>query len=107
MNENIDLSKDAEIDKALKDFEEKSIIEEAKKAPETSKNSDVPKMVGLVMKWMGTDEQKQAEYVLLGFVIITIGVSLYLFFGGNGTQGQQASPEAIEQMRQLEQSITR
>ena len=45
--------------------------------------SDVPKMVQLVMKWFGFKEQKQAEYVLLGFVVVAIGVSLYLFFGGS------------------------
>ncbi len=32
------------------------------------------------MKWFGFEEQKQAEYVLLGFVVVAIAISLYLIF---------------------------
>jgi len=85
MNENMDLEKNAEIAKALKEFEAKSEAEQKQKAPEAKKTSEVPKMVELVMKWTGLKEQKQAEYVLLGFVIISLAISLYLFFGGNSS----------------------
>ncbi|MFH1201199.1 MAG: hypothetical protein V1484_02670 [bacterium] len=75
-----------EIDKALREFELKNQTEQAQKAPEVPQDSDVPKMVQLVMKWSGgaIKEQKQAEYVLLGFVILAISISLFLvFLGGN------------------------
>ena len=44
---------------------------------------DIPKMVQLLMKWSGgaIKEQKQAEYLLLGFVIVAMAISFYLFFG--------------------------
>jgi hypothetical protein len=38
------------------------------------------------MKWFGVKEQRQAEYVLLGFVIVAIVVSLVLVFGGRNKQ---------------------
>ena len=100
MNENMDLDKDAEIKKALEEFEAKSKAEQMQKAPEAKKTSGVPKMVELVMKWSGVKEERQAEYILLGLVVIMIAVSLYLFFGGKGTQEQQTSPEAIQQFEQ-------
>jgi|ERR1035437_3968595 hypothetical protein len=81
MDENLNLAGNAEIEKALKEFEAKSQAEQVQKAPEVSKNSETPKMIQLVMKWFGFEEQKQAEYVLLGFAIVAIGISLYLFFG--------------------------
>jgi len=79
MNENMDLNKNTEIEKALKEFEEKSSAEQAKKAPEVSKNSDAPKMVQLVMKWSGVKEQRQAEYILLGFVVVAMIVSIFFW----------------------------
>ena len=96
MSEEIDLSKDAEIDKALKEFEEKSKIEEAKKTPKVLENSDVPKMTQLVMKWTGVKEQKQAEYVLLGFVIIAITISIFLFIKSVGSKARFEAPPGYE-----------
>lgn len=80
MDENLNLAGNTEIEKALKEFEVKSQTEQAQTpslASDGVKNSDVPKMVQLVMKWLSV-EQKQAEYVLLGFVILAIGISLFL-----------------------------
>lgn len=85
MDENLNLAGNTEIEKALKEFEVKSQTEQIQKAPEVSKNSEVPKMVQLVMKWFGFKEQKQGEYVLLGFVVVVIGISLFLVFGGRGS----------------------
>ena len=70
-----------EIDQVLKEFEAKASAEQIQQTVKTSEVFEVPKMVQLVMKWSGFKEQKQAEYVLLGFVVVAIGVSLYLFFG--------------------------
>ncbi len=76
----------AEIDQALKEFEMQSLGQpgqEAGQIPQSS-NPEVPRMVGLVMKWSrgAIKEQRTAEYILLGFAIVAIGISLYLFFGG-------------------------
>ncbi len=45
-----------------------------------------PKMVQRLIKWSGgaIKDQRQAEYILLAFVVIAMGISLYLFFGGSG-----------------------
>jgi len=57
----------------------KSQIEQIQKAPEISKDSEMPKMVQLVIKWSGgaIKEQRQAEYVLLGFAILIFLISQY------------------------------
>ena len=81
MNEKTNIPNNTEIDKALKEFEAQPVTE-SYKAVKFYNETDTPKIVQLVMKWSGAKEQKQAEYILLGFVIITIGISLYLFFGG-------------------------
>lgn len=92
MDENLDLSKNAEINEALKEFEEKSQAEQVQKAPEVLEISNTPKIVGLAMKWFKLG-QKQAEYTLLGFVILAMAVSLFLFFG-TGVQKEIQRPPA-------------
>jgi hypothetical protein len=83
VDENIDLSKNTELSEALKEFEVKSSIEQMQKAPLVSKDSEIPKMAQWVIKLSGgaIKEQKQAEYVLLGFVFVAIAISLFLIFG--------------------------
>lgn len=102
MTENIKIPDNFEIDQALKEFEAKSKAEETQKVSEVSKTPDVPKMVRLVMKLSGgaIKEQKQAEYVLLGFVALAIIVSLFLVFGGKQTQ-QKLTPVMLEQIKQM------
>ena len=53
--------------------------------------SDTPKIIQLVMKYSGgyIKDEKQASYVLVGFVALAIVVSFFLFLRG-GTSG---SPE--------------
>ena len=84
MDENLNFNGNLEIDKALKEFEVKSNIEQVKQAIATSQTSDAPKIVQLVMKISGgaIKDERQAEYVLLGFVVVAIIVSLFLFLGG-------------------------
>jgi hypothetical protein len=93
MDENLNLNKNSDIDQALKEFEIKSNIEQVQKAPVNETISEVPKIVQLTMKWFGVKEQRQAEYVLLGFVIVAIVVSLVLVFGGGTKAG---NPEDIK-----------
>jgi len=46
---------------------------------------ETPKMVKLVIKSSGGSikDRRQAEYVLLGFVVVVIAISLYLMFFDN------------------------
>ena len=120
MKEETNISNNSEIDKALKEFEAKS---ETEQTPEDSKSSEVPKhkvegiqfevpsygavkyynetttpkMVKLVMKYSGgaIKEQKQAEYVLLAFVIVALIISGFLVFGGSAVNVKSPTPDII------------
>ena len=98
----------SEIDQALKEFEAKSAPSEAQQTPNVSKippippkevagvsfetdsykaikfykETDTPKMVKLVMKLSGgaIKEQRLAEYVLFGIVVLMFVASFYFFF---------------------------
>ena len=56
--------------------------------------TSTPKIVGWVIKYSGgyIKDERQANYVLIGFIVVTIAISLFLVFGGGGTAG---SPEDI------------
>ena len=85
MNEEIKIEGNQDIQAALREFEAKSAGEpnalHAAAMPDVS--PEIPKMVRWVMKISGgaITGQKQAEYVLFGFVVVAIGISFYLFFG--------------------------
>ncbi len=63
-----------------------------------------PKIVQWVIKYSGgtVKDERQANYVLIGFVVLAIVVSLFLFFGGGNTQSksQKLSDEMLIQMTQ-------
>ncbi len=126
MDEQLNLQGNAEIDAALKEFEAKSSpqavtnnpiapgISSVPKMPTSGISFDtdnyrsinkeevpLPKMVKLVMKLSGgaIKEQRQAEYVLLGFVAIIISISVYLFFGANGSRQSSFSPSTEQMMK--------
>lgn len=77
----LESEKNQEIDAALKEFETKATVEQAS-SPQVVASDDAPRMVRWVMKLSGgaITEQKQAEYVLLGFAILIFGISLLVFF---------------------------
>ena len=87
MNESLNLEENKEIEKALEEFEEKSNAEQKQPAPLISKNLETPKIVQWVIKISGggIKNEKQAQYVLLGFVVIVVGISLFLFWGSDTT----------------------
>jgi hypothetical protein len=60
-----------------------------------------PKMVKAVMKLSGgvVKDQRQAEWILFGFVVVAIGISLYLVFGGVGSS--KAKPLTSSQIEQI------
>ncbi|MCX6752615.1 MAG: hypothetical protein NTZ87_03940 [Candidatus Nomurabacteria bacterium] len=75
----------AEIEKALKEFEMQNGVPQAPQAQSVSKvyvPPDAPKMVQLVMKYSGgmIKEQKTAEYVLFGLAVLMFLASFYFFF---------------------------
>ncbi|MCR4284140.1 MAG: hypothetical protein NUV64_02375 [Parcubacteria group bacterium] len=54
-----------------------------------------PKIVGVVIKYSGgyIKDEKQASYVLIGFVVLAIVVSLFLFFGsGSSSYNEKIIP---------------
>ena len=60
--------------------------------------TNAPKIVRLVMKYSGgaIKNETQAYYVLFGFVVVAIGVSLFLFFRGGIVQKPQSVPKFQE-----------
>ncbi len=90
MNE---LEGNQEINVALREFEVKASVEQKSKQPTAPTSNDVPKMVKFIFKLSGgaIKEQEQAEYVLLGFVVVALVASFFLFFGfpsGNKDKAQ-------------------
>lgn len=83
MEEEIKTSGNLEIEEALKKFNKQTTQAPSYQAVKFYKESTTPKIVELVIKWSGgaIKEQKQAEYFLLGFIVVSILISLYLFFG--------------------------
>ena len=57
---------------------------------------ETPGIIRLVIKWSGgaIKDQCQAEYVLLGFVILAIIISLFLFFRNSGSGANPLPYEA-------------
>jgi len=93
MDENLDLNKNIEIEKALKEFEVKSTAEQIKEQNSLlPKNSELPGMDRLVMKLSGglIKKQKQADYVLLGFTVITTVFTIFLSI--NAFNGPSETP---------------
>ena len=117
----------SEIDKALKEFETKNaeqkqqILETLKTSPIPQKEvsgisfetdnlkrvnydqeTDIPKMVQLVMKWSGVQVQKQAEYILLIFVIVAIIIAIGIFFKPSNfnSTSHPIDNAAMQRMRQ-------
>jgi hypothetical protein len=97
MSEGIKFEGNEEIQKALKEFEERSKKEEQKKTIKEEKALELPRMVQLVIKYSGglVKEQKQAEYVLLGAVALMLALSLYFFFRG-GTDDAAPVPRSLQ-----------
>ena len=111
MDENLNLSGNAEIQKALKELESEQGGVETPQVSETvdvlrsqrmqiPQDSDTPKMIGLVMKYSGglIKEEKQAEYVLIGLVILMFALTFYfLFSGGDKTKPLPVDLQQIDQ----------
>ena len=82
----MDTDSNNEIAEALKEFESRpyNIQPENSPAP-VPQAPEIPKLTALVIKYSGGSikDRRQAEYILLGFVIVAIIISLFLFFSGD------------------------
>jgi len=56
--------------------------------------SNTPKIIQLTMKYSGgyIKNEKQASYVLIGFVAVAIIITLFLFFGSGGNKAEFKAP---------------
>jgi len=55
-----------------------------------------PKIIRWMMEYSGglVKDENQADYVLIGFVVVAIVVSLFLFFGGSSNKTIPFKPAA-------------
>lgn len=53
-----------------------------------------PKMVEWIIRYSGgaIKDEKQANYVLIGFVVVAIVISIFLVFGGGGSKAKFEAP---------------
>lgn len=67
--------------------------------PAKASNSGTPKLIQLAIKYSGgyVKDEKQATYVLLGFAVITVSISLLLLFSGDRTQ-EKPPTSVLQQM---------
>jgi len=85
---------DEEINKALREFEEKERTEQAASPIRKEESSpEESKMVGFIIRHSGGLIKDQRRAV---FIVITLGVSFYLFFGGNGGEPSAPLPPPLE-----------
>lgn len=56
-----------------------------------------PKVTQLVIKYSGgyIQGEKQASYILVGFVVVAIAVSLFLIFGGKGSSDADVQEQKL------------
>jgi len=61
--------------------------DEGFQGPDRSFESENPKIIQWVIKYSGgyIKDEKQAQYVILGFVVVAIIISLFLIFGGGNS----------------------
>jgi hypothetical protein len=88
------LAKNPEIGHALEEFEAKEVAQVIPSKDNQSTAENIPGMVRLVFRLSGgaIKEQRQAEYLLLGIVVLAISISIYLFFGNSSG----ATPSKID-----------
>jgi hypothetical protein len=94
---NIDLTKNSEIQKALKEFEEKDTVQIKQDLPSV-KSEDSSAMVKWVIKHSkgAIKEERQAEYVLISFFLISIIFFLFTILK-SGPKTEPPPESLIEQ----------
>ena len=103
MEEGESLSKNTEIEQALREFDEQSKSAMPQKSQKnTSLNPKVPGMVRLVMKLShgAIKDEKQANIVLLCIVVLFMGISIFLFFNANRSGLQPPPVQELDEIKQ-------
>jgi hypothetical protein len=95
MDGEINLEGNKEIADALKEFEVKETVMQTLQVPKSSVN-EVPTMVKWIFKLSGGSitEQRQAEYIMLGVVVVCLGLSIF-FFSGLSKGSSEIGPEIL------------
>ena len=90
-NEGIDLSG------TLKDSGSGVKFEEEWQHSARSFNSENPKIIKWVIKYSGgyIKDEKQASYVLIGFVAVAIIISLFFLFSGGGSSDTELRQQKL------------
>ncbi len=84
--------------------EQQKVEFEEFRQPSQSFQESTPKITEWVMKHSGgmIKDDKQANYVLIGFVVVAIVISLFLFFGGKNAS-QKPSDLFLKQTQEMQQ----
>lgn len=107
MDEEMKIQGDIDLNEALREFEVKARQQQTSNPTPTREVVGNSKVVELVMKASGgvIKKQQHAEYILLLFVVSSLVASMFLFFG-RGNAEQRPSPAAIEQMKEMQWSLS-
>jgi len=91
MNKDLNLNENLEIKKALKEFEMKN-VEQKQQTPSAPINPEIPRMIQWVIKYSGgsVKNEKHALYILLGFVVVVIIITIILSLNGSVKNEKQA-----------------
>ena len=102
MDENKNNKEGTDLSSALKDSSTGVIFQDKWQRPTQTFYPGTPKMIRWVIKYsVGLiKDEKQASYVLIGFVAVAIIVSLFLVFSG-GNKNTEAIPEPFINKPQL------
>jgi len=76
-------------------------------AGSNNQNDNTSKMARFVIKYSGgaIKDQRQAEWILFGFVLVAVGISIYLLFG-TGSRANSVTPTMIEKMKNDQRPIS-
>ena len=94
----IDLTKNEELQKALKEFEEKNAEDEAQSLPK-----EKPPKSSKLAQWLVSHsggvikDETQAEYALLAFVLISLAISGAVFFSGGVSTEEPPTSSFIQE----------
>ena len=94
MEQNNEDNKGIDLSGMLKDSGSGVKFEEEWQYPARSFNSENPKIIQWVIKYSGgyVKDEKQAQYVLFGFVAVAIIIVSILLFSGGGNKAKFEAP---------------
>lgn len=93
MNQNNETNQGEDLSDMFEGLGNDTKSEEKQQRPTRSSYHGTPKIVTWVIKYSGglVKNEKQASYVLLGFVTVTVVIVLFLIFGGGSSQPTQGT----------------